>query len=277
MNLISYIVPRSLHWRIAIAYTSIIVLIMVLLSYFMSGYIKGIIKQHSVRHMEEQSRLIADLLSHTNLQGLSSEEKYDHRIVVFDQNELVLLDTKYSDLEFIDQPDAGELYSESLIIHNGQRYGKVRVYSNNGKLENQIESVVLRALLIGLAVASVAVILSVYLARRTNRSIKVLTSGATKIESGDLTYRVRVSQHEETAELADAFNLMADTISEMVENISKFDFDYNDVKVRMTISAGMAEFPADTDKIESLIDKADKAMYETKSIGGDGVTITSDA
>ena len=68
--------------------------------------------------------------------------------------------------------------------------------------------------------ASVSVILGLYIARRTSRSIKVLTSGATKIESGDLTYRVRVSSHEETAELADAFNLMADTISEMVENIS---------------------------------------------------------
>ncbi|SVB73675.1 uncharacterized protein METZ01_LOCUS226529, partial [marine metagenome] len=60
----------------------------------------------------------------------------------------------------------------------------------------------------------------------------------------------------------------------MVENISKFDFDYNDVKVRMTISAGMAEFPADTDKIESLIDKADKAMYESKRKGGNLVSFS---
>ena len=60
----------------------------------------------------------------------------------------------------------------------------------------------------------------------------------------------------------------------MVKNISKFDFDYNDVKVRMTISAGMAEFPADTDKIESLIDKADKAMYESKRKGGNLVSFS---
>ncbi|MAP84393.1 MAG: hypothetical protein CMF83_01500 [Candidatus Marinimicrobia bacterium] len=60
----------------------------------------------------------------------------------------------------------------------------------------------------------------------------------------------------------------------MVENISKFDFDYNDVKVRMTISAGMAEFPADTDKIESLIDKADKAMYVSKRKGGNLVSFS---
>jgi PleD family two-component response regulator len=59
----------------------------------------------------------------------------------------------------------------------------------------------------------------------------------------------------------------------MVSNIASFDFDYNDTKVRMTISAGMAEFPMDSDKIEPLIGKADKALYESKRQGGNMVSI----
>ena len=60
----------------------------------------------------------------------------------------------------------------------------------------------------------------------------------------------------------------------MVSNIANFDFEYEDVKVRMTISAGMAEFPADADKIEPLIGKADQALYESKRQGGNMVSFT---
>ncbi len=220
LNLLSRIIPRSLHWRIAVTYTGIIVVVMVLVSYFMSGYIKEIIRHQSAIQSEEQSRLIADLLAGSNLKELSLEENYEHRVVVLDYKDAVLLDTKTLNTADKDHSIGGVSFSEASIVRNGERYGKVRVYSYNENLENQVDSIVIRALLIGLVVPSVSVILGLYIARRTSRSIKVLTAGATKIESGDLTYRVRVSSHEETAELADAFNLMADTISEMVENIS---------------------------------------------------------
>ena len=128
-NLISYIVHRSLHWRIAITYTVVILLVMVLVSYFMSGYIKEIFNQ-------------------------------------------------------------------------------------------QVDVIVPRVLVVALIAATVVVLLCVYIARRTSRSIRVLMAGVTKIESGDLSHRVRISQHEETAELSHAFNRMADTISQMVDNIS---------------------------------------------------------
>ena len=37
----------------------------------------------------------------------------------------------------------------------------------------------------------------------------------------------------------------------------------------------MAGFPSHSDQIKGLIDKADKAMYVTKSNGGNGVTISN--
>ena len=61
----------------------------------------------------------------------------------------------------------------------------------------------------------------------------------------------------------------------MVETISKFDFDYSDIKVRMSISAGMAEFPGDSNEDESLIKLADDALYESKRLGGNMVSIAN--
>ena len=44
-------------------------------------------------------------------------------------------------------------------------------------------------------------------------------------------------------------------------------------KVNMTISAGLSEYPNDSDKLFDLIQYADEGLYKTKDLGGDGVTI----
>ena len=59
----------------------------------------------------------------------------------------------------------------------------------------------------------------------------------------------------------------------MVRNIADFPFEFNDVKERITISAGMAEFPEDSDNDDSLIQLSDEAMYDSKKKGGNLVTI----
>ncbi len=61
----------------------------------------------------------------------------------------------------------------------------------------------------------------------------------------------------------------------MVKNVADFDFDFNDVKVRMTISAGMSEFPKNSTKKESLIQIADESLYEAKNQGGNMVCISN--
>ena len=60
----------------------------------------------------------------------------------------------------------------------------------------------------------------------------------------------------------------------IVRKISKKTFLKNGIAVNVTISAGMAGFPIHADQVRELISKADKAMYETKRIGGNSVTIS---
>jgi diguanylate cyclase (GGDEF)-like protein len=59
----------------------------------------------------------------------------------------------------------------------------------------------------------------------------------------------------------------------IVENVANHHFHRDGVTVKMTISAGMSEFPNDSNVIKDLIAKADLAMYQVKAEGGNGVRI----
>ena len=59
----------------------------------------------------------------------------------------------------------------------------------------------------------------------------------------------------------------------IVKKIAKKTYLKDGIAVNLTISAGMSGFPTHSENIESLIAKADKAMYATKGNGGNGVTI----
>ena len=59
----------------------------------------------------------------------------------------------------------------------------------------------------------------------------------------------------------------------IVESIAEKTFLEGGIAVKITISAGMAGFPHHAEKVRSLIAKADKAMYETKALGGNDVSI----
>ena len=59
----------------------------------------------------------------------------------------------------------------------------------------------------------------------------------------------------------------------IVKKIAKKTYLKDGIAVNLTISAGMSGFPLHSDNLQSLIDKADKAMYQTKRNGGNGVTI----
>ena len=63
--------------------------------------------------------------------------------------------------------------------------------------------------------------------------------------------------------IQDALNL---SVSAKFEDVYKelVDFNFNEVQVRMTISAGMSEFPKNSTNKDSLIQVADEELYESK-------------
>ncbi len=61
----------------------------------------------------------------------------------------------------------------------------------------------------------------------------------------------------------------------IINKIAEFPFNKDGESVQVTISAGVAEFPKQSDKIKDLIECADQAMYKSKEKGGNQVTVYS--
>ncbi len=59
----------------------------------------------------------------------------------------------------------------------------------------------------------------------------------------------------------------------IINKIAEYPFEKDGETISVTISAGMAEFPKHSDHTKSLIECADKALYQSKAKGGNQVTI----
>ena len=96
----------------------------------------------------------------------------------------------------------------------------VVVFASSMIGKEDIDLIVVTVLIFGTFVSLLSVVLSFYIARRTDRAIRILADGASRIQSGELSHRVRTTFNNETSDLALAFNNMADTISVTVETLS---------------------------------------------------------
>ena len=65
-------------------------------------------------------------------------------------------------------------------------------------------------------------------------------------------------------------NIVAQRI---VDNIAEFQFSFDGVDTKLTISGGMSEYPSHSKDVKELIEIADKEMYSTKQNGCNGITI----
>lgn len=76
------------------------------------------------------------------------------------------------------------------------------------------------AVLAGLAVAVMSIGLGYVLALRASRSVRSITEAARRIGAGDLDYRAKFDVDDENAELAAAFNRMAETLRQTIRDLS---------------------------------------------------------
>jgi len=59
----------------------------------------------------------------------------------------------------------------------------------------------------------------------------------------------------------------------IVNNVANHIFLFDEHRIRITISAGLAEYPKDSDQVDKLIEAADNAMYNAKKHGGNTFSI----
>ena len=90
----------------------------------------------------------------------------------------------------------------------------------NEVYSDQASELVVVVILVGLMTTFAALLVILYTSRRINRAINKLITGVSLISEGDLDHRVTSISKDETSDLSDAFNHMAETISGTVIALS---------------------------------------------------------
>ena len=245
--------PHSLHWRIALAYTVLIFVTMGTVSLYLVDFVRDAFLDDLQVRLAQEAGLVAESASvylgtdsdRGALQLVAQEMAgiVKGRVTVVDTDGSVLADTaERPDLaenlrrrEEIRQALAGGvgnarredetfggevIYSAAAIRRDGQIVAVARVGVPTSDVQANVNRLITNIAVSALGVAVLSEGLGFVLFRRTSRSVQTVAEGARRLAEGDLEYRVQASSSDETKELAEAFNGMANTIRTVVGDLS---------------------------------------------------------
>lgn len=244
--------PHSLHWRISLAYTALIFVTMGAVSLYLVDFVRDAFLADLHSRLQQESSLVAGSSSSlmvSDIGGLQQNagvmaEIIGARVTITGADGVVLVDSEdrggaAANIE--SRPEIREalntgagsarrgdrivggefIYSAAAIKDSsGQILGVARVGVPTSELQANVNRLVTTIGLSALIVAALSVGLGVVLFRRTSRSVQTVAEGARRLAEGDLEHRVVASSSDETRELADAFNGMANTIRSVVSDLS---------------------------------------------------------
>lgn len=245
--------PRSLQWRIALAYTALIVVSMVAASIYIFLYVRGSYISDLEVRLEHEARLIGQTaesyfqgqLDPGDIQAASERtgNLLDARITIIRPDGTVLSDT-WDDSAVMenhaDRPEVRDaltagigrstrfsstaeedmMYAAVPVYVDGTLAGVARVAVPMSEVQSKVDRILSALLLSGLIVTLLSVGLGYFLARRTSRSVRSVAEGVQRITQGDLEHRVYALSGDETSELAADFNRMAATLKTTIQELS---------------------------------------------------------
>ena len=250
--------PRSLHWRIALAYTALIFVSLGVVSLYLVGFVRDTYIANLQDSLDRQARMVSDrsstLLtdadrSDAELQSLVSSlgQIMDARVSVIRADGRVAADSLQPASQFpsqvgrgevreiltrnlsssvgvgspLDASSDGEMIYAIVPITSGEDVAAaVRVAVPQSQVQPHINRLIARIVVAALLVGMLSVGVGYFLFRRTSSSVRAVAEGANRFAQGDLGHRVTPSSSDETQELAVAFNSMADTIRRMLSDMS---------------------------------------------------------
>ena len=245
--------PSSLQWRIALAYTILIVLSMAAASIYIFIFVRGTyISDLEVRLEHEAAltgqtaeRFFRNRLSPEDLQAESRRigDLIDARVTVISQDGSVLSDTWEAPTAMGNQsgrPEVQAALADGLgrstrlnaatgqnMLHtavpvyvDGSLVGIARVAVPTSQVQGNVNSLIAAVAIAGLSVTLLSVVLGYFLVRRTSRSLRSVTDGARRLAQGDLEHRVYAPVGDETQELADTFNMMAANLRTTIQELA---------------------------------------------------------
>lgn len=245
--------PRSLQWRITLAYTALIILVLGVVVFYHFTVVRSSNLTNLETRLEHEARLVAaasaryfsEQADTGALQAASERmgESIGARVTLIGPDGTVLADNREDPASManqIAQPEvaralgaivginvrrggaAGEelFYVAVPVIAGDTVQGVARVAAPAAQVQASVNRSIAAIALIGIAGTVLAVLIGYIGAARTTRSIAALTEGARQLAAGELDYRVNAQASDETQELAQAFNRMAVSLRDLVRDLS---------------------------------------------------------
>lgn len=151
--------------------------------------------------------------------------------------------SQYTELSSFDGLYSSEKYVVSVpVVYNDRIIGYISVSTDPSDMSEMWRRSSGMLLLVAIIVMVIAFIVSFITTKRTTHPIKEITNTARKFARGDFSSRVEIDNEDEIGDLADSFNLMADSL-ERSENLRK-EFIANishELKTPMTTISGFAD------------------------------------
>lgn len=237
-------IPRSLHWRIAAAYTALIFVTMGAVSIFLINFVNDRFVEDLEDRLLREANLIGqtpgifDADEATNAAVDRFGQSIRGHVTVFDAGGTVVADSAGPSGPSVPvQPEITQAlngratsivrsaevfggdelrYSTVPVEVGGSLAGVVRVGVPTSTVTARVNTIIITVVAAAAAVALLSVALGWYVARRTTRSMLAVTAGARQLAAGNLDHRVPALGTDESRNLAVAFNRMARTIRSTV-------------------------------------------------------------
>ena len=245
--------PRTLQWRITLAFTALIILTLGVASFYLVTFVRSSYLTNLETRLEHEARLVAEAgaryfseQADTSALQAAVERMSANiaaRVTLIARDGTVLADSAEDPAGMANQavqPEvaralnagvgistrrsgtAGEelIYVAVPVIAGESVQGVARVAAPAAQAQDSVNRSITVIALIGIAGAVFAVLIGYGVASRTSRSIGALTEGARQLTAGELDYRVQAQGRDETQELAQAFNRMAVSLRNLVRDLS---------------------------------------------------------
>lgn len=241
---------RSIHWRIALPFSLLIVFSMGVLGFYLTNLVRNSQLDNLRSHLEKEARITAEaslpaFSGQGNLDVLAKKlgQETGTRVTIIAPDGRVLGDSHedastmanhatHPEVRAALSSGLGEVTRYSVTLNEAMMYvavpiakqggvlGVVRVALSLGVVQSSVNQT---TLIISLAMAIttvLAIIAAGFISRTATRPIREMTKASRRIASGELGLKITAHTRDETGQLARAFNEMSARLNKVVGDIS---------------------------------------------------------
>ncbi len=164
------------------------------------------------------------------------------------------------------------------VVAGGATIGTFRVADPLTSVDQALESLRNRFIVVGLGALLLSVAIAIWLANLITRPLRRMAAVASAVDSGDLTHRIDYSGEDEVGVLAESFNNMMDRLEEGFRLQRDFVSDAShELRSPLTVLRGrieqLADHTADREAVQAEADELMKEIRRMERLTDDMLTL----